>query len=617
MKVNKEVNVPTKGNVNVEITEIGPIRTFSANLRNLTILLGKPNSGKSYALRSIYLFLQALDQKAVKRLRYKLSSTKHDWYELVDIPNYSEFAINLKDYIIYLIESIINSLKESNSSRRSISHRLNESDDNEDGEMLKEFNGEFCLKLKLNKRLFTEDFTDIFRTYFRESVNSELVENTKINGKNILVILEDAVSSVLSPTNSDLKVDDESYPLPLTENLNDETAYSFRRILRDIKIKLSLSMNIIEVNESKLTLNVQVNLKPNLGNLFRRYGRFSGIPTSFIDALKQYKENMAIIGTQETHSERTQNRRILGAIINSIIKKLDNTFLDMVLNEFKFALQSLTNLTSVKFIPYGRNTIIQMNNLASLSASFEELYYLGEELENIKGVPYASYFDWLNEGKIKLKSGDEELQKLFIPILGGRITFLPDQETLGYGFKNGKLLDLGLSSAMVEELTGLLLPILSSSEGELLIVEEPEAQLHVSIQILMGLLLIAIAKTKKVRILFSTHSDLIALTIHYILDLKPDKKSLVNLMEDLLPDLKGEHNHLVTLAEAIQSGEEALSSSIFYLNREGISEEIIGDELEKSVPGISNTVETFFKWTLGEIRRSREKKAELTDEANR
>ena len=616
--MNKEVNGPTKGIVNVEITEIGPIRTFSANLRNLTILLGKPNAGKSYALRSIYWFLQALDQKAVKRLRYKLRSTEHDWYELVDIANSSEFAVNLKNYIIDLVESIINTFIDQNSSRRRISQRLNESDDNEDGEMLKEFNGEFGLKLNLNKRLFTEDFTDIFRTYFRESVNSDLVENTKINGRNILTILEDAVSSILLPTNTILEVNDESYPLPLiVENLNDETAYSFRRILRDIKIKLSLSMNISEVNESTLTLNVRANLEPNLGNLFRRYGRFGGIPRSFIDALKQYKENMAIMGTQGTLGERSQNLRTLGAIINSIIKKLDNNFLEMVLNEFKFALQSLTNLTSVKFIPYGRNAIIQMNNLVSGGAPIEELYDLGEELENIKEVPYASYFDWLNEGKIKLKSGDEELQKLFIPILGGKITFLPDQETLGYGFKNGKILDLGLSSAMVEELTGLLLPILSSSEGELLIVEEPEAQLHVSIQILMGLLLIAIAKTKKVRILFSTHSDLIALAIHYILDLKPDTKSLVTLMEDLLPDLKGEHNHLVTLAEAIQSGEEALSSSIFYLNREGISEEIIGDELEKSVPGISNTVETFFKWTVGEIRRSREKRAELTDEVNR
>ena len=122
----------------------------------------------------------------------------------------------------------------------------------------------------------------------------------------------------------------------------------------------------------------------------------------------------------------------------------------------------------------------------------------------------------------------------------------------------------------------------------------------------MGLLLIAIVRTKKVRILLSTHSDLIALAIHYIIDLKPDTKSLVTLMENLLPDLKGEHDLLVQLAKAIQSGEESLSTNIFYLNRDGTSGEINSDDLERDVPGISSTVEIFFKWTVSEIRRSRE-----------
>ncbi len=603
----KDANGTTKGNVNIEITEIGPIKSFSANLSNLTVLLGKPNSGKSYALRSIYWFLQALDQKTVNRLINKLRSTEHDWYELVEISNSSEFTINLKDYIIELVDLIINTFTDSNSYRRR-SQKTHEQEGLEDVGIPKEFKGGFDLTLNLNKQLFIDDFTDIFRTNLQESVNSGLVENTKINGRNILTLLEDAVNSILLPTKTILEVSDKNYSLPLNvDNLNDESAYSFRRILRDIRIRLSLSMRIEEVNGSKMKLNININLKPDFEVLFRRFNRFVELPRSIIEALMEYKENMRKMWTQEAIGEKKRETlMVLGGIINLIIKKLDNYFLEMVLSEFKFALQSLTNISSVKFIPYGRNAIIQMNNLAGGRSKIEELCTLGEMLESIKGIPYASYFDWLNEGKLRLKSGEEELQKLFIPIMGGKITFLPDQETLGYGFKGGKILDLGLSSAMVEEMTGLLLPIISSSNGELLIVEEPEAQLHVSVQILMGLLLIAIVRTKKVRILLSTHSDLIALAIHYIIDLKPDTKSLVTLMENLLPDLKGEHDLLVPLAEAIQSGEESLSTNIFYLNRDGTSGEINSDDLERDVPGISSTVEIFFKWTVSEIRRSRE-----------
>ena len=220
----------------------------------------------------------------------------------------------------------------------------------------------------MNKQLFTEDFTDIFRTYFRESVNSDLVENTKVNGKNILTILEDAVNSILLPIKTNLEVSDGRYSLPIiVENLNDETAYTFRRILRDIRIRLSLIMKINEVNDSILAVNVKATLKPDFGVLFRRFDRYAGLPRSFIEALKQYRENMEIMGTQGILGERRQNLRTLGGIINSIIKKLDNNFLEMVLNEFKFTLQSLTNLGSVKFIPYGRNAIIQMKSVSTKS----------------------------------------------------------------------------------------------------------------------------------------------------------------------------------------------------------------------------------------------------------
>ena len=46
----------------IEIKNIGPLKKFSIDIKDVTIILGLPNSGKSYALKSAYLFLEMLDK---------------------------------------------------------------------------------------------------------------------------------------------------------------------------------------------------------------------------------------------------------------------------------------------------------------------------------------------------------------------------------------------------------------------------------------------------------------------------------------------------------------------------------------------------------------------------
>ena len=84
--VNKRGRPINKG-IEFKIKKVGPIQDLKIELGDITMLLGRPNSGKSYTLRSMYWFLQILDEKAQPRLSEKIgisydfgidvSNTKH------------------------------------------------------------------------------------------------------------------------------------------------------------------------------------------------------------------------------------------------------------------------------------------------------------------------------------------------------------------------------------------------------------------------------------------------------------------------------------------------------------------------------------------------------------
>jgi hypothetical protein len=154
-------------------------------------------------------------------------------------------------------------------------------------------------------------------------------------------------------------------------------------------------------------------------------------------------------------------------------------------------------------------------------------------------------------------------------------------------------------------MAGLLLPLLSASEGELILIEEPEAQLHVSTQIMMSLLLIAVAAQKKLKIVFSTHSDLLALGVHYIQDIKPNQESLSDLIKKMVTESRVASESISHLAHTIANNYGDFKSTSYYFEQDGNSRLISKEELRKNVPGISDTVEKFYNWTVTELLKKR------------
>lgn len=604
-------------NFELRIKDVGPLKDFNATFNHLSILLGRPNSGKSYVLRSLYLYLQALDNYSDKILEQDMLNNDSEWHVIKSVSLDDTSLVTIKDYVVKALRSMLDSYSDRNittNSKRKGSISKSEIKNalvtdfslQSIGQIEESINVEFSL----NKKLLTNDYTEIFKKMMLGSLNSRTLENITLNGRNIVSLIEESVKNTIHKEGEKFSVKIPDYlPLILPASSNTRDFFPLRRILRELQFDVTVNCLLVSVSESKIDMDLKIVIKLDKKSLSGRFIELIDIRPDYIKTIRAYLEQMETFDVTDEPDFTKFYRSVMLPILDSVSAELDKDLFLKTQTEFKTALRALSGINSVKFIPYGRSALIQLSNLVGNEDITDYTEELQSELNSYKGIAFASYLEWLGKGKQKLKANEDVLQELFSPIMGGRISLINDDETLGYQYQKDRILDLNLSSAMVEEMTGLLLPLLTSNDNELVLLEEPEAQLHVSIQILMGILLIALVKRRKLKIAFTTHSDLIPLVIHYILDLKPSVESLTNLMSELIPGLVADDKYVKRLAEAVCDDENSIVSDAFYLDRDSKSRIVNRDELEKSVPGISKTINTFAKWTATELQRSVEAKS--------
>ena len=144
---------------------------------------------------------------------------------------------------------------------------------------------------------------------------------------------------------------------------------------------------------------------------------------------------------------------------------------------------------------------------------------------------------------------------------------------------------------------------MSSKTDDLIFVEEPEAQLHISVQILMGLLLIAISNKKNLKFIFSTHSDTLILIIHFILKNKPSKDKIISIINNIYSgnNESEEHKLIDNFASAVADYKEDTELSLFMIE-ENRSKMLKDDEIETNIPGITDTLNKLSEWLFEIIK---------------
>ncbi|WP_298409353.1 AAA family ATPase [Ferroplasma sp.] len=547
--------------IEFEIKNIGPIKKSIIRTKNITTILGLPNSGKSYALRSIYWFLQLLDEYRFKEFNRLVNHVKSD--EILENKIMNDMNKEIEKELNGIVDDFI-------SNKQNIPHEV--------------YKNNIKINYKINLEKLKLLIKGVFKDTLKQYTGSSNIKNIKVNGKSIDTIIDDSISEI-PIFGSEYSKDDNGlhfmYSIPRNSNFTPEQYYEIMKKLR--RHPLTVTINPMNISKAGTSINVDVTF-------------------SISRATDQYlQERLDFYGLNFASTNISiENFPYMGIIISNISENIWTSIINFSLKNIKSAISDISGINSIKFIPYGRNIIVQLYN-NSLKKS---LYYPGEILEDLsvlKSAPFSSYFKWLDAGREKLNNNQNELINLFNFIINGEIKSDSNTNALKYFFGDNKSVDIVLSSAMVEEITGLMLPIISSNDKDLIIIEEPEAQLHISTQIIMGILLVALVKKKDIKIIFSTHSDTLVIVMNYLLTQHVEKNDVQNLVKAIYNNQFSQDN----LNDLINVFDDKKKIDIkFYSNKDDKFMLIDNKDILKEIPGITDFIDRLFNWSIGVISKT-------------
>ncbi|WP_162000417.1 AAA family ATPase [Sulfolobus sp. E11-6] len=155
-----------------------------------------------------------------------------------------------------------------------------------------------------------------------------------------------------------------------------------------------------------------------------------------------------------------------------------------------------------------------------------------------------------------------------------------------YELDNKKQISPFMASAMTNEVTAIFLPLISANKPALVLIEEPESELHPAYQILVGLALLSLVR-EGYKFVISTHSDLFASLLGDLLKYKPNKEKILEFLKGIV----GENAILNTIAEDVENVISKKENSVrAYYFEGGKVKEVDASELNYNVPGITKEI---------------------------
>ncbi len=606
---------------------LGPIKEAAIDLGDITLLFGYPNTGKSYAMRAIYGSLSILNQNESKSIKNDISE------DFTDI-----FIKNLSDQLDNIMRGIFFNLS------YQLLKYLDEKPKNPEftkflettsiKKVLDDFRilvakAEAPKRINLDMNIQKKDFYEIINNAIQKNISSFVnwgkKSSIKINDKFIDKIISenDIFLTAIEGKGHLIKT---KIPINMLfdlfsdfdKNLN-LIFHIYFRDLRDINFPLNAEFvvnNLTKEDEIKLSLNIGIS-----DDIKELEGIFDSIFESLSESLDRLQHNISVkqlidrfLNDLESLLNLLRNLSVhnlsasdekklysLESLFRIIIHSIATDVADIIVDKVKSIIKYTLDISSVKFIPYGRTLALDLLS-ETRKRSMDELDYMNKLLKDIKEIPFQSYFQLMDGGIPHLEDERNDIRDLFVPVLGGHIKFRKSNNSIGYEYSSGKYVDIPLSSAMVGEISGIMLPLLSMEEKEVILIEEPEAQLHYSSQVLMGLILIAISKIKNSKLIVSTHSDLLALTIHRVLSENPSKEMIIKLIKKMIENNKKTMKPFVeNLAEKVSLSKENFKVDYYYVKTTGYIEKVEEKKLDTEIPGLTEVIEELLNWAFDTV----------------
>jgi len=589
--------------VRVQIESLGPIRKAELDLEDLTVLLGPPNMGKSYTLKAIYSLLLPLDPE----LRDSLAG-RAVWRILSPAKSVEDFDL------LAFLASLAYLSKVEQTPFDKIAGTGFAVEITKEGEVIKvNYKTVFDVNLKeFEKQMKAELWLSVGKIIpvtEETRIRVEDIDSEKVLPQTFLSELSDLLNPLeTKPLIFDRKHSDEKLGYEIEERgrLGFSVESSTLLVERNIVLRFDANSRLFTLSPepigirrlSKLIAEVKAEgiSYDQLVSLIRETNRYLRLRPSFIFFFER-----PWLG-------RPFYEQITDHLVSAASEALAKAY------------QGVLSVSSVLFVPFGRSPVVYQ--LEGLIAG-EQPYVVRRALESYResDAILHSYISHLRRGRSRFSRGEYNaaLMELFKPVLQGDLRFDHDTRLVRYGrwgfetlreARGPAWVPLRFSSALASEVAGILLPILALPEGSLILIEEPESQLHVSAQVLMALSLMGLVKLYSHRIVLSTHSDILAYVLAALSVLKPSKDDLVKVIRKML-----EMQQIRPSDEVLDPLAEAASKSVdvrvaFYSYRpteEGVR--VVAkspEDIMASVDGITETIDVLTSWALSLLAKSSE-----------
>ena len=630
----------------LKIKKLGPVTDSDIELGDVTLFLGPPNSGKSYTLKAIYTKLFPLDDYVLKFMEEKLSERLIVYLERMFPEQTSNMFRDLFKTIVKIVLAVafLSYRDEAKEGFDKIFYvlmervRLKGTIERQEDFLIASIEApsiNMALDASLLKKAVQESFYDFITGHIPiEGVDSVMFEPTELSRIDISFIEETREHEAsMSARRLVLLLEELFY---FIERHMSRDLYKREHYERVMPFLIPRYPRYV-LDYFSIVLDARISVKPNIDRLeisstivfkFRLPTRApvprERLPTSIgledIEKIVDYVFEKARVNPRLEHSIA----RIIDDTRSMIVKMFTDSLSKTILyGSFRETFRSQLGLNDLRFIPFGRSTLVLGLESASREP-FTRSRFLHSFIREFYSSAFASYVYWASKGRSRLLEGklnerQVRLLKAVTPLLEGRLSTNATGRLL-YKDWRGFLVDFQMSSALVEEVSGLVFALLSINGNAIVLIEEPEAQLHPAAQIIMALFLASLPSLCRCRVVASTHSDLLAITLSQLAVQKPGKEWVKELLEKLLEMLfKNLPEDLLSymkegvdvLAEAVAEAAENLDLRIYGFTREGRVKSVEPEEvLGKEVPGISKVIDEFTDWAfrLASYRTSRETK---------
>lgn len=559
------------------IKNLGPLKKAELDLGDITMLLGPPNSGKSYTLRSFYTKLIMLDEIA----RDYIVRAAVDEIEILEHIEY--FSRVVAPAVLITIAALHKFFQSRNFEKTLV--------------FLKEKLGIEKVDVKIEKdkiivNLQNDETMDL-------AVLANLLNDRLVSTSQELVPWEDSTM---------VDVYGEASVPKMLSLLHEMFETSFEMDKRIIEREgISAFLNVVFSLEDEDTLKVSTDLQMNLELnskiyklLQREYERISGRLES--EGLE--REDVSLFVNKVSRLRLLPSEWRVRAVfrdLSELVSEIKNHFASNIGWRLKSIYTEVFNLQSIVFIPFGRSPFVyQLDTISDEPYLWDDLMGFYEN-----NLTFYSYMHDLSRGRKQVVSGkaEKDLIKMFAPVLQGDLVFDNTTRKLRYRRWNTIDVPINYASALAGEITGIMLPILSMPSESYLIIEEPEAQLHYSAQILMALVLVGLSKRFDHKVILSTHSDVFAITMAYLKELDYDETKISELIRKLLEfqGIKVGNEEIMPLAEAVSQKKDLDIKFHYYEPHQNGTVDVSkmsAKEILKDVPGITAITDILASWAL-------------------